>query len=249
MIESPRSRFLRQTLENMKDDAMQSLVQFTLDANASRIVMDDGKANIMSPVLLAALRDAFDQARGHDAPVVLSSGGKHFSAGFDLKVIREGSQTEKVAMLRAGAELALQILSFPRPVISVCQGNALPMGAFMLLCSDIRLAAEGDYGISMNEVMIGLTVPLFAIEIARQRLTPAYFNRAVVLGERYAPHQAASAGFVDMVVPPADIDQLVAQTLAGIAAIDYRAHAETKARVRKGAIDVIRAAIESELVV
>jgi enoyl-CoA hydratase len=227
---------------------MSSHVQFSHESGISRIVMDDGKANVMSPALLSELNGAFDAAQDKEGLVVLSSGGKHFSGGFDLKVIREGTREEKVAMLRAGAELALRILSFPRPVISICAGNALPMGAFLLLCSDVRFAAEGDYKISMNEVMIGLTVPHFAIEIARQRLTPAYFNRAVLLGEMYAPQEAAKAGFVDTVLPQSVLPAVVQQTLQGLSAIDFAAHAETKARARKGAIDAIRAAIDSELV-
>jgi enoyl-CoA hydratase len=228
---------------------MSTPVQFTFEGGVSRIVIDDGKANIMSPAMLASIDEAFDRAEQHEGLVLLSSGGKHFSGGFDLNVIRQGSRAEKVAMLRSGAELALRILSFPRPVISICKGNALPMGAFLLLCSDVRLAVEGDYKIGMNEVMIGLTVPRFAIEIARQRLTPAYFNRAVLLGEMYAPQEAAKAGFFDTVLPPSAIDQVIEQTLVGLSAINYTAHAETKARARKGAIEAIRAAIDSELVV
>lgn len=224
-------------------------VKFSFADNVSRIVMDDGKANIMSPGLLASLHEAFDEAEKKEGLVLLSSGGRHFSGGFDMNVIRQGSREEKVAMLKAGAELALRVLSFPRPVITVCQGHALPMGAFLLLASDIRFAAEGAYKISMNEVMIGLTVPYFAIEIAKQRLTPAYFNRAVVLGEMYSPSEAALAGFVDTVLPSDKLDEAVVATLLGLSAIDYSAHAATKARVRKPAIEAIRRAIDSELVV
>ena len=90
-------------------------------------------------------------------------------------------------MVKAGAELALRILSFPTPVVAACQGNAYPMGAFLIMSSDHRLAAEGDYLIGMNEVAIGLTVPRFAIEIARQRLTPAYFSRAGDDGRNVRP--------------------------------------------------------------
>ena len=53
----------------------------------------------------------------------------------------------------------------------------------------------------MNEVAIGLTVPRFAIEIARQRLTPAYFSRVVVTAEMFGPAEAVTAGFFDRVVP------------------------------------------------
>jgi enoyl-CoA hydratase len=72
-------------------------------------------------------------------------------------------------------------------VVAACHGNAFPMGAFLIMSCDHRIAAEGNYRIGMNEVAIGLTVPRFAIEIARQRLTPAYFSRVVMTAEMFAP--------------------------------------------------------------
>ena len=110
-------------------------------------------------------------------------------------------------MVKAGAELALRILSFPTPVVAACQGNAFPMGAFLIMSSDHRIAAEGNYRIGMNEVAIGLTVPRFAIEIARQRLTPAYFSRVVMTAEMFGPVEAVTAGFFDRVVPAEDLDR------------------------------------------
>ena len=113
----------------------------------------------------------------------------------------KGSAEDQYLMVKAGAELALRILSFPSPVVAACQGNAYPMGAFLIMSSDHRIAAEGDYRIGMNEVAIGLTVPRFAIEVARQRLTPAYFSRVVMTAEMFGPAEAVTAGFFDRVVP------------------------------------------------
>ena len=105
---------------------MSSHVQFSHEGGISRIVMDDGKANVMSPALLASLHEAFDQAQEETGLVVLSSGGRHFSGGFDLKVIREGSREEKVAMLRAGAELALRIIErFGSNVVAIDRSSMM----------------------------------------------------------------------------------------------------------------------------
>ena len=57
-------------------------------------------------------------------------------------------------------------------------------------------------------VAIGLTVPRFAIEIARQRLTPAYFSRAVMTAEMFAPEEAVTAGFFDRVVAADQLEPL-----------------------------------------
>ena len=180
---------------------MTDLATYSRSGPVGTIVMDDGKANVMSLAMLNALHAAFDQAERDKTVVILKARGKHFSGGFDLSVFAKGSAEDQYLMLKAGAELALRILSFPTPVVAACQGNAYPMGAFLIMSSDHRIAAEGDYRIGMNEVAIGLTVPRFAIEIARQRLTPAYFSRVVMTAEMFGPAEAVTAGFFDRVVP------------------------------------------------
>ena len=53
--------------------------------------------------------------------------------------------------------------------------------------ADLRLGVEGPFQIGLNEVKIGLTVPRFVIELARSRLTPSHFDRAVNSAVMYAP--------------------------------------------------------------
>lgn len=213
----------------------------------SRIVMDDGKANVMSIAMLEALHGAFDQAEQDKTVVILSARGRHFSGGFDLNVFAKGSAQEQYRMVRSGAELALRILSFPTPVVAACQGNAFPMGAFLIMSSDHRIAAEGNYRIGMNEVAIGLTPPRFAIEIARQRLTPAYFSRTVLTGEMFGPDEAVTAGFFDRVVPAAELESAAEAAAQALSQIHMVHHAAAKARARGAVIATIRAMIDADL--
>src|SRR3984893_3237373 len=180
---------------------MTNLATYSRSGPISTIVMDDGKANVMSLNMLSGLHAAFDQAEPHKTLAILKARAKHFPGGFDLNVFAKGSAEEQYLMVKPGAELALRILSFPTPVVAACHGNAFPMGAFLILSCDHRIAAEGNYRIGMNEVAIGLTVPRFAIEIARQRLTPGYFSRGVVTSEIVGPTEAGTAGFFHRVVP------------------------------------------------
>jgi enoyl-CoA hydratase len=217
------------------------------DGAITTIVMDDGKANVMSIAMLQALHSAFDEAERNGCVVVLTGRGGNFSGGFDLKVFAGGSASDIHSMLKLGGELALRILKFPRPVVAACNGHAYPMGAFLIMASDLRIAADGPFRIGMNEVAIGLTVPRFAIEVARQRLTPAYFNRALVTGEMFAPPEAATAGFFDCVVPPSDLDLAAHQAAETLSRIDRGAHEATKLRARAPAITAIRAAIDTDI--
>jgi enoyl-CoA hydratase len=226
---------------------MTELVTYSRSGPIASIVMDDGKANVMSLAMLNALHAAFDQAQRDKAVAILKARGKHFSGGFDLSVFAKGSAEDQYLMVKAGAELALRILSFPMPVVAACQGNAYPMGAFLIMSSDHRIAAEGDYRIGMNEVAIGLTVPRFAIEIARQRLTPAYFSRVVMTGEMFVPTEAVTAGLFDRVVPADRLEQVAEETALALSQLNMTAHAATKMRARGAVISLIRQVIDEDI--
>ena len=149
-------------------------------------------------------------------------------------------------MLRAGAGLILRLLAFPRPVLTVCTGHAYPMGAFLMLSADVRFALAGDWKIGMNEVAIGLTVPKFAIEIARHRLTPAGFAR-ITTAPMFAPEEALRLGYVDRVLDAAALERALTEEAARLRALDMPIFAATKARINERALAAISAAVAAEL--
>jgi enoyl-CoA hydratase len=221
-----------------------TLVEYRHDDKGSpapiaTIVMDDGKVNAISPAMLTELNAALDRAEADRAVVVLSGRDGVFSAGFDLTVLRGGG-ADGPAMVRGGFELALRVLSFPLPVVIACTGHAVAMGCFLLLSGDYRIGAAGPYRLMANEVAIGLTLPRAAVEIMRQRLTPACFTRAALLAEQFAPDTAIAAGFLDRVVEPAEVASAAQDVARTVAALDLAAHADSKLRVRAAAIEAVR---------
>jgi enoyl-CoA hydratase len=226
---------------------MTGLAAYELDGPVATIAIDDGKVNVFSIPMLRALHAALDQAQRDEAVVILTGREGYFSAGFDLKTIA-GGPGPLLEMLTLGATLAERLLAFPRPVVVACSGHAYPAGAFLLLSSDMRIGADGPFRIGLNEVRIGLTVPWFAIELARHRLHPSYFDRTVVNATMYSPREAVQAGFLDQVVPPGDLGRSALDAALALAELDPAAHAATKLRARGRALEALRAAIESELV-
>jgi enoyl-CoA hydratase len=226
---------------------MTGIVRFAQKNEHVEITFDDGRLNIMSPAMLRELHAAFDRAERAKQVVVLKGREGIFSAGFDLKVFREQGPEAICDMLRLGAELAFRILTFPLPVVSACTGHAYPMGAFLLLASDIRIGARGPFRIGLNEVTIGITIPNFGIELARQRLTPASFQLATVTGQMLSPDEAVAAGFLDRAVEPAALDATVEQSALTLSKVDFVSHAATKRRTRLPAIAAVREAIDAEI--
>lgn len=224
---------------------MGTLVTYRLEDSIATITMDDGKVNVISLGMLTELNAALDRAAADRAVVVLSGREGVFSAGFDLSVLRAGG-SESIAMVRGGFELAERVLSFPMPVAIACTGHAVAMGVFLLLSGDYRVGAAGSYKLTANEVAIGLTMPRAAIEILRQRLAPAPFNRAAMLAEPFSPDNAVEAGFLDRVVEPAELQGVARMTAVALSTLDMHAHAASKLRARQCTLSAIREAIEAD---
>jgi len=224
---------------------MGTLVTYRNEESIATITMDDGKRNALSLAMFAELNAAFDRARTENVPVILTGRPETFSAGFDLKVLMAGGRAA-AGMLIAGFRLSERMLGFPTPVVVACTGNAIAMGAFLVLSADYRIGTDGPYRIVANEVAIGLTMPSFGIEICRQRLAPAHFNRAVINSESYAPEDAVVAGWLDRVVPAAELADAAHAKVVELAKLNPAAHAATKLRARAAALEAIHHAIESD---
>jgi len=224
---------------------MADLVTYTLDERVATIAMDDGKANALSIDMLNELLVALDQAERDEAVVVLTGREGRFSAGFDLKVFAE--QPERIVeMLRLGADFSERVLGFPTPVVVAANGHAIAAGSFALLAADVRIGTEGPFKIGLNEVKIGLTVPLYVIALAKHRLHPAHFSGAVVNATMYSPQDAIAAGYLDRVVDARELRDASLAAAKELAGLNADAHKATKLRVRGDALKELREGIDSE---
>src|SRR5262245_14784593 len=89
------------------------------------VSIDDGKANALSPDLVAALRSVVGEAPD-DGVIALVLHGRpgRMSAGFDLSVMTGGVDGMR-DLVTAGAELLLDIFTSRVPVVVGCTGHAL----------------------------------------------------------------------------------------------------------------------------
>ena len=218
-----------------------ALVSYELHDGIATVVMDDGKANALSLPMQAELNAALDRALSEKAILVLTGRKNTFSAGFDLPTV-VGGGGNAVNMFVGGFRLAERLLSYPSPIVAAVNGHAMAMGLFLAACADYAIGVDGVYKIVANEVAIGITMPRSALEICRQRLAPAHFNRAMLTSETYTPAAAIAAGFLDRVVPEGGVAWCSAgrrqalgpatqdERLPGHQGADSRAHAGGFAR-------------------
>jgi enoyl-CoA hydratase len=224
---------------------MSALATVSIEESVATITLDDGKANVMSPAMQREIHRALDEAEAAGAIVVLIGREGRFSGGFDLSVMASGGDAA-IGMICGGFELAARILSFPRPVIVACTGHAIAMGAFLLLAGDYRIGAAGAYRIAANEVALGLTLPRAALVLCRERLMPNAFTRVTLLAEAFSPERAEAAGFLDRVVPAAELRDAARSVAEDFAKLDATAHTATKRRAREAFLASLREAIAAD---
>lgn len=225
---------------------MSSPLTYTLEGTTAVLRMDDGKANALSEGMIDALVEAITRAEKEAAVAVLVGRPERFCAGFDLKVMMSSPEAAQ-ALLRRGADMLMRLYGAKLPLVAACTGHALAGGALVLLTGDVRVGAAGPYRLGLNEVSIGLPVPVLAMELARDRLTPSELAHATLASRIYGPEDAVRAGYLDEVVPA---DRVVARAMeeaARLSGLAKNAYAATKERLRGRTIDHIRRTLDDDM--
>jgi enoyl-CoA hydratase len=216
-------------------------VTTTIDDGVAVVRFDDGKVNALSHTAIDALGTALDQAQSEARAVCLVGRDGAFSAGFDLSVMRAGMDAA-LALVAAGGRLMLRLIVHPQPVVAAVTGHALAAGALLSASCDVRIGADVPAKIGLNETAIGMSLPPFAVEMARDRLDPRVLVRATQGAELFDPAGAVTAGWLDRVVPAERcVDEAVAEARRW-AEYSPTAYAQTKKLVRQPIIDRVRAA-------
>jgi len=221
-------------------------VKYSLEGTAAVVQMDDGKANALSVEMIDALLAALDRAEKEASAVVLAGRPERFCAGFDLRVMMSGPDAAK-ALLARGGEMLLRYYGSSVPVVVASTGHALAGGALLLLTGDARIGAAGPFKIGLNEVAIGLPVPLLAMSFARDNLLPTELTRATLHANVYAPDDARAAGWLHRVVPPDELLDAAKQEAARLGALGRQPYVATKERLRGPTIRHIRDGAEADM--
>ncbi|MBS1118620.1 MAG: Enoyl-CoA hydratase [Deltaproteobacteria bacterium] len=222
------------------------LVTYTLEGTTAVLRMDDGKANALSDAMIEALTAALAKAEAEAGAIVLAGRPDKFCAGFDLRTMMSGPENAK-ALLQKGSQLLLALYGASLPLVVACTGHALAGGALVVLTGDLRIAAAGAFRIGLNEVSIGLPVPVLAMELARDRLTAAALPSATLGARIYSPDEAVIAGYVDEVAPPEAVLPRAVAEATRLGALPRSAYRATKVRLRGRTIDHIRATMDDDL--
>ena len=220
---------------------MTDFVTFERVDDTAVLTLDDGKANAFGFAMFDALNAGLDRALGEARAVAVLGRPGILSGGFDLKVLNGGDETEIRRLVDTGVRTLMRLYGHPQPLVAAATGHAVALGAFVLLASDHRVGIAGEFRIGLNETAIGLTLPRFGVELARERLSPRHVTAAAIGARMYDPQTAIEAGFLDEVVAAEAVRDTAFARANAMAGLDAAAFAATKQNFRKDTIEAVLA--------
>jgi enoyl-CoA hydratase len=161
-------------------------------------------------------------------------------------VFKAGDARVTFQMLTGGAQLAQRLLSYPHPVIAACTGHAVAMGLFLLQCADVRIGLKAGATFQANEVLIGMTLPYFALETIRQRVNTPHLH-LVGTALPYAGDDAVRAGLLDEAVAPEALDGAVRAHVERLKKAHPASFSATKQRLRAPVMAAMPSAVEKDI--
>lgn len=187
----------------------------TQDGPVLTITLDrPDRRNPLSLETIRALRAAMEEPGA--AVIVIGSTGPVFSAGHDLREMRERDEAFYDELFQECGELMLAIHRAPQPVIARVQGVATAAGCQLVAACDVAVASD-TATFATPGVRVGLFCTTPMVEVARA----VGRKRAMLMLLTGDPIDAATAadwGLVNTVVPPAqlaDATTALAQRIAG----------------------------------
>ena len=186
------------------------------------------RMNTMAPAFFPLLRDAV-QALHDEATarvLVISSTGKHFSAGMALDTFAQNGLSLGTATARDRLNFqdslrklmaCVDVLDTVRlPVICAIQGGCIG-GAFDLAAAcDLRYCTA-DAFFCIQEINIGMAADLGVLQRLPKLIAPGVVRQLAYTGERLGAARASELGLVNAVLP--DAEALLAKAMAVAASI------------------------------
>ena len=209
---------------------MAKVIEVERESEIAWLRVSNGKANAISLQVVEELSAALTQAEEDDQTraVVIQGAEGFLSGGFDLEVMKSSPQAAG-ELVTAGGALFKRLYGSPVPVVIACTGHAVAAGALLLLAADYSVGVEGKFKIGLIETEVGMVLPKWAVQLAGERLPRSFLARSTVGAEMYQPSAARTAGFLDQVVEPNKLGEVVraeAQRWASLPAGAYRGQVE-----------------------
>lgn len=175
------------------------------DQNVAVLTLSRGKVNAINDQLVDELQVAVANATADDrvrAVVLASDKPNFFSTGFDVTEVFQYERGKMIEFFGKYVSLYESIYTLSKPVVGAISGHAFAGGAILALACDVRIMAEGEFGFALNEVDIGVVLPVGVARMAIDAVGVPKARELILSGTAVTPAQALEIGLAKELAPP-----------------------------------------------
>src|SRR5205809_2429739 len=186
---------------------------------AAWCTLDRPPLNLLEPGLIDAVRATLDALAADRVTrvAILTGGGRAFTAGMDVRVLRDLDTARAKDLITALHGAIDAVHQAPFPVIAAVNGPCLGAGFELALACDLRVAAAGA-SFGLPEVRVGVPSVIQAA-LLPPMVGPGRAAEMLLTGAAITAEQALDWGLVNRVVAAdrlrAAAEELAAAILAG----------------------------------
>jgi len=207
--------------------------------------MENGKANAISAALLERL-DGLIEELGAARAAVITGQGTAFCAGLDLPALVDLDRTTMRGFIRRFEQVILRVFELPIPLIAAVNGHAVAGGCVLALQADVRIGADRDARIGLNETRIGIGLPGPVLETLRWQVPGSSLTPLALEGRLVSPREALQLGLLHDLVPEGDLLDRALKRAADLAALPPAGLRRVKESLRKPVAAAARANATTE---
>lgn len=189
------------------------LINFVVANEFAHITLNHPDKNVLTVGLMMQMADAIESlnGRGDVKAILLDSSQKAFSYGISL----EDSRADRVFQtLDAFNRVFTALGEVSKPLIIVVNGPAIGAGSELVAFGDMVIATP-NARFAQPEVQLGVFPP-FAAVMLPQLIGPKKTYELILTGRSLSAEEAYQLGFVNRVVPEADLQKTVDEVLARV---------------------------------
>jgi len=206
------------------------------------------KVNAINEELIKSLNDELDKIEKDDSikGVILTGQDGIFSAGLDIVALYDKDREYMQSFWILFSILLLRLYSYPKLIFSAISGHSPAGGTVLSIMTDYRIMSKGNFLIGLNEVAVGLSMPIGIGRVFQSLLGERMAEKMTLMGELVNPERAQLIGLVDETVDSKELLTYSISIMEKWLRLPFDKQIQSKLSLRKDVINLMQESSNKE---
>lgn len=216
--------------------------------NIEVVQLNRPKANALNEDLIRALISNLDEISkdSNIKGVILTGQEGFFSAGLDIVELYNKDEKYIKIFWALFSELLERIYTYPKIMFSAISGHSPAGGTVLSIMTDYRIMSKGNFLIGLNEVAVGLSMPIFIGRVFQSLLGERIAEKMTLQGQLVNPDSALEIGLIDEVIEQEKLLDHSIFIMQKWLKLPFQKQIESKLSLRRNIIDLMKSTSKSD---